>query len=121
MAIEVITLIDPGGNGLLNNSDRYWLIFDVAVNALNTSVVLGETVLSNVGVMRDQAGNMLGALIFEALVSNQTSATSGLYAFTQYAYRNRCMLVPPGYQFGNFVRCLAYQGTLEELSPLMHV
>lgn len=120
MPIEVITLVDPGGYGVLNQSDRYWLIRDIADNPpLVDDQALPSTVQVLNGILRDAVYNILGVMIVTDITAQQTSATSGVYGFAAVAIRAPYVLVPPGYYFGGFSRCLAYQGTLEELSVMM--
>ena len=120
MAIELVTLIDPGGKGLLNQSDRYWLVFGVqATVPPQDNLPLPGTSTVAIGLLEDATGNALDYLELEIAGAQETSTTSGVYGFTFAVLRAHHLIVPPGYYLASFGRALAYQGTLEELSILM--
>ena len=121
MAIELITLVDPGGGGLINKSGLYWVIRSIsAVLTLTDGLSLPGSYTAEYGIVEDPSGNVVSSLESVSQCAQQTSATSGVYGFSAVSFTVPYVLVLPGYSFRSFGRAIAYQGTFEELAPLMH-
>jgi len=94
----------------INNSEEFVRILAIS-NFVSFPSIGGAT---SVGNLLDKNGNPVAAFQLQSSLLN-TETTAYPFTFSQGWTSDQIIIVPPGWQFKNFGRAIAIQGSLEEV------
>jgi len=94
----------------INNSEEFVRILAIS-NFVSFPSTGGAT---SVGNLYDQYGNPVAAFQLQSSLLN-TETTAYPFTFSEGWTSDQIIIVPPGWQFKNFGRAIAVQGSLEEV------